>query len=69
MSCCHGGMGVPFSVCSRCHGYGTLPLDVYNLIIYFVIGVCHPERGGAMSLLKTSVQWESCGCRTADVGE
>ena len=47
----------------------ALPLDVYNLIIYFLIGVCHSERGGAMSLTKTSVQWESCGCRTADVGE
>jgi len=57
MSCCHGGMGIPFSVHCRYHGFGTLSLDVYSLFIYFVIGVCHPERGSAMNLMKTSAQW------------
>ena len=63
MSCCHGGMGIPFSVHCQCHGYGT------GLIIYLVIGICHTERGGLMNLMKSSAQWESCRCRTAHVGE
>ena len=62
MSCCHGGMGIPFSVHCQCHGYRTLSLDVFT---YSVIVVYHPERGSAMNLMKTPAQWESCGHRTA----
>ena len=69
MSCCHEVDGYPLQCALPMHGYGTLSLDVYTLFIYNVIGVCHPERGSAMNLMKTTAQWESCRHRTANVGE
>jgi len=69
--CC--GICILLSTCiyvhCRCHGYGTLSLVVYSLIIYVVVGVCHHESGSAMDLIKTSAQWESCRRWTAHVGE
>ena len=48
-----------------------LSLHVYSLFIYFVFGICHPEKGSAMNLMnpKDSAQWESSWHRTAHIGE
>ena len=51
MSCCYGGMGIPFSVHIADAMAMELSLHVYSLFIYFVIGVCHPEKGCAMNLM------------------
>ena len=70
MSCCYGGMGIPFSVHIADAMAMELSLHVYSLFIYSVIGVCHPEKGSALNLMNpnTSAQWENCWHRTAHIG-
>ena len=43
--------GYPFSVHIADAMAMELSLHVYSLLTYFVIGVCHPEKGSAVNLM------------------